>query len=42
MLKFIQKNFIKINLNKKDFNKGGGGFYVYWQRKRTGIVKGIL
>ena len=42
MLKFIQKNFIKINLNKNDFNEDGSGYYVYWQRKRTGIVKGIL
>ena len=42
MLNFIQKNFIKINLNKNDFNEDGRGFYVYWQRKRTGIVKGIL
>ena len=42
MLNFIQKNFVKINLNKIDFDEDGGGVYVYWQRKRTGIVKGIL
>lgn len=42
MLKFIQKDFVKINLNKNGYNEGGGGFYVYRQRKRTGIVKGIL
>lgn len=42
MLKFIQKDFVKNNLNKTFFNKDGGGFYVYRQRKRTGIVKGIL
>ena len=42
MLNFIQKNLIKINLNKNDSNKDGDGSYVYRQRKRTGIVKGIL
>ena len=42
ILNFIQKNFIKINLNKDDYNEGGGGFYVYRQRKITGILKGIL
>ena len=42
MLNFIQKNFSKINLNKNDSNKDGDGSYVYRQRKRTGIVKGIL
>lgn len=42
MLKFIQKHFVKINLNKIFFNKDGGDSYIYRQRKRTGIVKGIL
>ena len=32
MLNFIQKNFIKINLNKNDSNKDGDGSYVYRQR----------
>ncbi len=42
MLKFIQKDFVKNNLNKTIFNKDGGDSYIYRQRKRTGIVKGIL
>lgn len=42
MLKFIQKDFVKINLNKTIFDKDGGDSYIYRQRKRTGIVKGIL
>ncbi len=42
MLKFIQKDFVKINLNKTIFNKDGGDSYIYRQRKRTGIAKGIL
>ena len=41
-LYFIQINFNKINLNKNKLNLQKGDFYVYWQRKRTGIVKGIL
>ena len=42
MVNFIQKDFVKINFNKNIFDEGGGGSYVYWQRKRTGIVEGIL
>ena len=42
MLKFFKKYFVKNNLNYTFFNKDGGDSYIYRQRKRTGIVKGIL
>ena len=35
MVYFIQNNFVKINLNKKDLNKHRGASYVYRKRKRA-------